>query len=228
MSGTYHDGVIQDLIGAFRVGRPVDALWFLFASVLASAIWIASYDVAVTPSVLLVALGIAVASFLVGWWITGRMALDAARVHAENEMLRERAHRRGEAFRARPIAVECSDDEFASIVEEELAALPPWLQKAIHDTNVAIAVEDERADEPRTLGLYQEQACGEDRVSTITLYRESILRTVSGPDGLHRQIHDTLLHELGHLFGMSEADLNRYTIGNDPLPGADPVHPPRR
>lgn len=218
--------MVQDLIGTFKLGRPVDGLWFLFASVLASVVWIAGFDVAVTPTVLLVALGIAVASFLAGWWITGRMALDAARVHAENEMLRARAHGRDAAFRARPIALECSDDEFAAIVEEELAALPPWLQKAIDDANVAIAVEDERPEEPRTLGLYQEQSRGEDRVSTITLYRESILRTVNGPDGLHRQVHDTLLHELGHLFGMSEDDLNRYTIGNAPLPGAQPVHPP--
>jgi hypothetical protein len=36
-------------------------------------------------------------------------------------------------------------------------------------------------------------------------------------------VHDTLLHEVGHLFGMSEADLDRYTIGNNPAPGAHQV-----
>jgi hypothetical protein len=43
---------------------------------------------------------------------------------------------------------------------------------------------------------------------------------------LHRQIHDTLLHELGHMFGMSETDLDHFTIGNNPRPDAEPVHPP--
>ena len=32
---------------------------------------------------------------------------------------------------------------------------------------------------------------------------------------LHRQIHDTLLHELGHMFGMSETDLDHFTIRNN-------------
>jgi predicted Zn-dependent protease with MMP-like domain len=44
---------------------------------------------------------------------------------------------------------------------------------------------------------------------------------------LRQVVHDTMLHELGHLFGMTEQDLDRYTIGNNPLPDAQPVHPPR-
>jgi hypothetical protein len=41
---------------------------------------------------------------------------------------------------------------------------------------------------------------------------------------LRRVVHDTLLHELGHLFGMTEGDLDGYTIGNNPRPDAQPVH----
>ena len=47
---------------------------------------------------------------------------------------------------------------------------------------------------------------------------------VDSPYLVHALIHETLLHELGHLFGMSEHDLDEFTIGNDPLPGAQPVH----
>ena len=60
----------------------------------------------------------------------------------------------------------------------------------------------------------------------ITLYRLPIMRAAGSGDRLRQVVHETLLHELGHLFGMSEHDLDEYTIGNDPRPGAQPVHPP--
>jgi len=69
------------------------------------------------------------------------------------------------------------------------------------------------------LGLYQQLG----RESQITLYRRPIIRAAGSPEGLRRQIHGTLLHELGHLFGMSEEDLDDYGIGNHPRPGAAPI-----
>ncbi len=117
---------------------------------------------------------------------------------------------------------EASEDEFAAIAERELDALPPWIQSAIGEHNVAIAIEDQRPNEPRVLGVFTRYGGG----SVITLYRLTISRTAGSRERLPRAIHDTLLHELGHLFGMTEADLNHYSIGNDPLPGAQAVHPP--
>jgi hypothetical protein len=35
----------------------------------------------------------------------------------------------------------------------------------------------------------------------------------------------TLLHEVGHFFGMTEDDLDRYEIGNRPRPDAARVRP---
>jgi predicted Zn-dependent protease with MMP-like domain len=114
-----------------------------------------------------------------------------------------------------------SEDEFAAIAERELDALPEWIQSAIAAQNVAISIEDQRPDEPRVLGVFSRYAGG----SMITLYRLPISRVAGGRQQLPRAIHDTLLHELGHLFGMTESDLNRFSIGNDPLPDAEPVHP---
>ena len=68
----------------------------------------------------------------------------------------------------------------------------------------------------RVLGLYQRLG----RESQITLYRRPIIRAAGSRETLRRQIHGTLLHELGHLFGMTEEDLDHYQIGNHPLPGA--------
>ena len=123
---------------------------------------------------------------------------------------------------------ECSEDEFAAIADAELDALPPWIQERIRIANVAIDVQDERAGQPRTLGLFRRSTFDEMQTAEITLYRLSILRAAGSRDRLRGEIHDVILHELGHLFGMSESDLDEFSIGNDPRPGATPVHPPDR
>jgi predicted Zn-dependent protease with MMP-like domain len=120
-------------------------------------------------------------------------------------------------------AVVWSEDEFAAIAESELEALPAWIKSAIATHNVAISIEDERPGEPRTLGLFARYS----GTSQIILYRLSISRVAADRQQLQRAIHDVLLHELGHLFGMNEGDLDHYSIGNNPLPDAQPVHEPR-
>jgi predicted Zn-dependent protease with MMP-like domain len=120
-------------------------------------------------------------------------------------------------------AVGWSEDEFAAVAESELEALPGWIKSAIATHNVAISIEDERPGEPRTLGLFARYS----GTSQIILYRLSISRVAADRQQLQRAIHDVLLHELGHLFGMNEGDLDHYSIGNNPLPDAQPVHPPQ-
>ena len=118
----------------------------------------------------------------------------------------------------------CSEDEFAALAEGELDVLPGWIQAAIATHNVAISIEDQRANEPRMLGMFARYS----GASEITLYRLPITRVAVDRRHLRRVIHDTLLHELGHLFGMTEADLDHYSIGNNPLPDAEQVHAPPR
>ena len=120
--------------------------------------------------------------------------------------------------------VACSEDEFAALAERELDALPGWIKSAIATHNVAISIEDEHPNQPRTLGVFARYG----GTSQITLYRLPINRVAGDRQHLRRAIHDTLLHELGHLFGMTETDLDHYSIGNNPLPDAQPVHAPPR
>jgi predicted Zn-dependent protease with MMP-like domain len=122
---------------------------------------------------------------------------------------------------------ECSEDEFAEMAGAELDALPPWIQKAISRNNVAIDIEDERRGSPGTLGLFRTRSLGGPAMNEITLYRLSIMRAAGERARLRGVIHNTLLHEIGHLFGMTEGDLDEFTIGNHPRPGAQRVHPPR-
>ena len=117
-----------------------------------------------------------------------------------------------------------SEDEFAALAESELDALPAWIKSAIAGHNVAISIEDQHPSEPRTLGVFARYS----GASEITLYRLPISRAAGGPQQLRRVIHDTLLHELGHLFGMTETDLDHYSIGNNPRPDAQQVHGPQR
>lgn len=124
----------------------------------------------------------------------------------------------------RDSAPACSEDEFAALAERELDALPGWIKSAIANHNVAISIEDERPDEPRTLGMFARYS----GASEIILYRLPISRVAADRRDLRRAIHDTLLHELGHLFGMTETDLDQYSIGNHPLPDAQRVHGPGR
>jgi len=122
----------------------------------------------------------------------------------------------------------CSEDDFAAIAEAELDALPPWIQERIAAANVAIDVQDQREGSPRTLGLFRQSTMQGMQMAEITLFRLPILRAAGRRRNLHRVVHDVLLHELGHLFGMSESDLDEFSIGNNPRPGATPVHRPGR
>lgn len=159
--------------------------------------------------------------FAVSVLLSAKLVSDAAAIHASRVAAEEQSRAAGWRF-AGDAPFDCSEEEFAQIAERELVTLPEWLQAKIRDANVAFGIEEQRPGEPRVLGLYS-RASGQ---SQITLYRVPIARAAGSHDRLQRQIHDTLLHELGHLFGMTEHDLDRYTIGNNPLPDAAPVRPP--
>lgn len=124
------------------------------------------------------------------------------------------------------VVMSFSADELAELAEAELQALPDWIKAEIERRNVAITIEDEQEGGPTTLGLYQSYGYGPDQMREITLYRLPIVRAARNRSDVRRIVHETLLHELGHLFGMTERDLDDYTIGNDPRDGAQPVHPP--
>jgi predicted Zn-dependent protease with MMP-like domain len=113
-------------------------------------------------------------------------------------------------------------EDFACIVEAQFALLPAWIRDHIAAGNIAVLVDEERPGEPSTLGLYH--ATGGR--SEIWIYRRPHVSAVASRAELEQRVYKTLLHELGHLFGMDEHDLDRYDIGNNPDPGAIHVHRP--
>ena len=125
--------------------------------------------------------------------------------------------------------------EFEKLVEEALGTIPARFRNAIR--NMAIVVEDEPAPDlleameiepPDTLlGLYQGTPLPERTADygnrlpdIVTLFQGPIEDEAEGdPDQIVFEIGDTLIHELGHYFGLSEEEIEqieeRYWRGED-------------
>jgi predicted Zn-dependent protease with MMP-like domain len=115
-------------------------------------------------------------------------------------------------------------EEFESIVQEEFDTLPAPFKDAIE--NVRVIVEDAPSQKALEktgyrsnsilLGLYEGvplSVRGADYgvrpvvPDTITLYRRSIQFIARTEDDIRREIRSTLIHEIGHYFGMSERQI---------------------
>lgn len=97
---------------------------------------------------------------------------------------------------------------FDDHVRAALDELPPHIAEALQ--NVAVVVEDENAEDPDLLGLYHGVPLPErgdmagalpDRIS---IYRIPLEESFPDPDELREEIRITVLHELGHYFGLDE------------------------
>jgi len=89
-----------------------------------------------------------------------------------------------------------------------LDALPPHIAEALE--NVAVVVEDENPEDPDLLGLYHGVPLPErgdmagslpDKLSTARIPLEE---SFPDPRELRKEIRITVLHELGHYFGLDE------------------------
>ncbi len=114
---------------------------------------------------------------------------------------------------------------FDAIVERAYQRMPTFYRRRIQ--NVAIVVEQEPSPEllrklppgSTLLGLYQgipatkrpwSAAAGlPDRIS---IYQGPLERMASSPAELERMVEDTLWHEIGHYFGLNEAEIRRAEI----------------
>jgi predicted Zn-dependent protease with MMP-like domain len=116
-------------------------------------------------------------------------------------------------------------EAFAGVVEEVLESLPTEFKKRLE--NVAILVEDVPANQgrrklrqrpgpperllmgvfegvPRTKKSVFDLPMGPDR---IVLYQKNIEAVCSTEAEVRREIRLTVIHELGHFFGMDEDQL---------------------
>ena len=102
--------------------------------------------------------------------------------------------------------------EFEEHVRAALDSLPPHIAAALE--NVAVVVEDENPADPDLFGLYNGVPLPERGVEaplepdTISIYYLPLSEDFPDPEELREEIRITVLHELGHYFGMDEDRLD--------------------
>jgi predicted Zn-dependent protease with MMP-like domain len=114
-----------------------------------------------------------------------------------------------------------SHADFDRLVEQALSDLPPQFSKILD--NVVIIVEEEPSDDDldlvedpdgELLGVYRGVARTRrthDMLpmlpDQIAIFRGPILRVVRDPREIVREVRDTVIHELGHYFGLHDHDM---------------------
>ena len=106
--------------------------------------------------------------------------------------------------------------EFERVVDRALAGLPGELREAMD--NVAVLVDDEDDEDPDLYGLYRGTPLTErsnegyagSLPDTVTIYRRPLIADFGDdPIRLEDEIRVTVVHELGHHFGLDEDELER-------------------
>ncbi|HEV3478084.1 MAG TPA: metallopeptidase family protein [Gaiellaceae bacterium] len=105
--------------------------------------------------------------------------------------------------------------DFQEQVRAALDELPPEIAAALE--NVAIVVEEENPEEPDLYGWYDGFGPGVDHSGAlpdrIVLYRRPLEESFPREEDLRREIRVTVLHEIGHFFGLDEERIRELGYG---------------
>jgi tetratricopeptide (TPR) repeat protein len=150
-------------------------------------------------------------------WAEHYLGLIAER--AQDEMAAEAHFARAtkldpEAFKA---TAQAAPSIFQRVVQDEVAKLPPDIKAGLARANFEVTDLPQVADlvatdpplSPGILGLFRPPAetAPADAKATIVLYRRNLSRAAHTDDELHREVRDTLMHEVGHLNGEDDEQL---------------------
>lgn len=118
--------------------------------------------------------------------------------------------------------------EFEKVVEEAIASLPEAFRKKIDNVQFRVAEsptkrqarQDPGGREPTLYGLYEGTPYGDrgpdynlrmpDR---ITIFKRAIERDCPTRHEVIKCIQETVLHEIGHYFGLDDEQLDELGIG---------------
>ncbi|HEV7186159.1 MAG: metallopeptidase family protein [Actinomycetales bacterium] len=109
--------------------------------------------------------------------------------------------------------VEITDEDFDALVGQIYDSLPADMVRPLE--NVAILLEDQPAGaRPRLYGLYSGHPLTRRGVygfgelpDRITLYKNNLAEHSADLDELKARVRVTLVHEIGHYFGLDDARL---------------------
>lgn len=116
-----------------------------------------------------------------------------------------------------------SEEEFAELVTRAIAEVPPFAKEYLDEVVVDVEPMPTRAEcarvgirNPRALlGLYHGTPRTKRSIEhaqmqpdRITIYQNNIERICRSPEQIVEQVRKTVLHEIGHHFGLDEEDLS--------------------
>jgi predicted Zn-dependent protease with MMP-like domain len=118
------------------------------------------------------------------------------------------------------VAYHVSADEFERIAADALESIPPALRARMDADNLLITIQQEATPDDRGTGIDERvlgyfQGATESSFSAsgypkrIVLLQHHIERWCRSYDELVDQVHDTVLHEVGHYFGMNHDDIEK-------------------
>ncbi|MFO7917493.1 MAG: metallopeptidase family protein [Anaerolineae bacterium] len=117
--------------------------------------------------------------------------------------------------------VELSEEQFEKIVAQALDDMPAWISYRVQNLAVVIhpwptprQIQKSQKEGKMLLGLYEgipltRRGHGYRLVppDRITLFQQPLQRIARDEEDLERLIRRTVIHEIGHHFGLSEKDL---------------------
>ena len=126
-----------------------------------------------------------------------------------------------------PMPLDVSDEEFDALVEKSLLELPGEVRKHLEELPVlveslpsrSVLCAEQPPVSPDVLGLFVGRDLMErthaDLPGTpgaIYLFRRNLLRACTDREELAREVRITVQHEVGHLLGLDEDDLERWGL----------------
>ncbi len=111
-----------------------------------------------------------------------------------------------------------SQDAFEEMINDALDTIPE--EFARHMTNMVVLARDFNPDEPMLLGLFEGIPLTEQHSNhsgflpdAVFVYKDALEAMCSDEEELRHEVKVTVLHEVGHYFGLEEHELHELGWG---------------
>ncbi len=111
-----------------------------------------------------------------------------------------------------------SQDAFEEMINDALDTIPE--EFAHHMTNMVVLARDFNPDEPMLLGLFEGIPLTEQHSNhsgflpdAVFVYKDALEAMCSDEEELRHEVKVTVLHEVGHYFGLEEHELHELGWG---------------
>ena len=111
-----------------------------------------------------------------------------------------------------------SQDVFEAMINDALDTIPE--EFARHMTNMVVLARDFNPDEPTLLGLFEGIPLTEQHSNhsgflpdAVFVYKDALEAMCSDEEDLRHEVKVTVLHEVGHYFGLEEHELHELGWG---------------